>query len=59
MSTSCPPVPLVIAIHPPNPNGVGAERPRIVTLRSARGTLTFKTPSLKSPERCNVPRTVS
>lgn len=55
--TSWPPVPLVMATHPPNPKGVGAARPAMVTLRSARGKLTFSTLSLKSPFFCSVART--
>ncbi len=47
--TSEPPVPLVRAIQPPNPKGVGAGRPAMVTRRSPRGMFTFSTPSLKSP----------
>src|SRR6185369_15161168 len=44
-----PPMPLVIASQPPKPNGVGVGLPSIVTLRSLRGMLTFRTLSLKSP----------
>ena len=47
--TCIPASPFASASHPPNPNGVGAGRPPIVTWRSARGMLTFSTPSLKSP----------
>jgi MoxR-like ATPase len=47
--TSIPPSPLVIASHPPKPNGVGVAIPSMVTFRSFRGMLIFKTPSLKSP----------
>ncbi len=46
-SISC--VPLVNATHPPKPNGVGACRWRIVTVRSFLGMLILRTPSLKSP----------
>ncbi len=41
--TSFPPSPLVIASHPPNPKGVGVATPSTVTVRSARGILTFST----------------
>src|SRR5438552_1209451 len=47
--TSIPPSPLVIASHPPKPNGVGVAIPSIMTFRSFRGMLIFNTPSLKSP----------
>ena len=51
------PVPLVSAIQPPNPNGVGVGTPATVTLRSLRGMLTFRTPSLKSPWRASASST--
>ena len=49
------PVPLVNAIHPPNPNGVGVATFATVTVTSFRGMLTFSTLSLKSPD---LPRNV-
>jgi hypothetical protein len=49
MRTSEPAAPLVSAIQPPNPNGVGEGRPAMVTRKSPRGMFTLRTPSLKSP----------
>ena len=49
--TSMPPVPFVIAIQPPKPNGVGVLTSATVTVTSFRGMLTFRTLSLKSPCR--------
>src|SRR5712671_1949908 len=56
--TSIPPVPFVIATHPPNPNGVGVFTSATVTDRSFRGIFTLSTASLKSPVFPSVVRTV-
>ena len=44
--TSIPPVPLVIATQPPNPNGVGVFTLATVTVTSLRGMLTLRTLAL-------------
>jgi len=41
--TSAPSVAFVKATHPPKPNGVGAGRLSIVTTRSLRGMLSWRT----------------
>ena len=41
--TSMPPLPFVMAIHPPKPNGVGVLMPFTVTATSLRGMLTLST----------------
>lgn len=48
MSSSIPPVPIVIATHPPNPKGVGVLTFAPVTLRSLRGMFTSSTLRLSS-----------
>src|SRR5436190_3791067 len=55
--TSISLLPLVMAIQPPNPNGVGVFTFLTVTFRSFRGMLTFSTLSLKSPWLPSVVRT--